>query len=365
MAGSRDAMMEMNGNRIVEELVRQGAYCGTRSPLYADVLYALAEDAPHSAWFGALQDAWRGRRFAVGWEAAHLLLAGLHYAALRGAAEELAAVYPSCGGHGAGAGAAAKAFLHRAPQEFWNLLATANVQTNEVGRSVVWMLAAAAFFGGRRTPFHLVELGASAGLNLIGDRLAHDCRVTREADPTTGVTDWKDAPLEILSRTGLDVHPLCLSREEDRLWLKACVWADDLSRLARLEHAMTVLLGLADESGAPRMERCTFAEAPEWLSARRPAVRGEGLLVFNSIATIYLDDRAYETLRHGLADALAPWDGRALWVEYERARGTRAGPLELRIHRVVDGRLDSRVAGWGEPRPRELRVRSEWESCVA
>lgn len=85
---------------------------------------------------------------------------------------------------------------------------------------------------------------------------------------------------------------------------------------------------------------------------------GEGLLVFNALSTVYLSNPEYAMLREHMVEALAPWDDRAIWVEYERTRGTVAGPLELTIHRVVDGALQSRVVATGEPRPQRLHLRA-------
>ena len=87
--------------------------------------------------------------------------------------------------------------------------------------------------------------------------------------------------------------------------------------------------------------------------------------MFNSIATIYLDDEAYGALQDGIARALAPWEGRALWVEYERARGATAGPLDVRVHRVHGAVLQTRVLGSGAPRPQALALRPGWDFCKA
>jgi hypothetical protein len=357
----------MDRIRLRRALAAQRAYCEQRSPFYAAVLRELEADA-HAAWLEAAEHAWRDRRFAVDWEAAHLLLACLHFWALRGASDEpqcggsaeLAALYPSCGGPGGDPGGAVKAFLDRAPAEFWERLRVGTVQTNEVGRSIAWMLAAAAAFGGRGMPFHLVELGASAGLNLIGDHLPQACRFTGQdamrPEPPAGWNRVHPA----LTRTGLDLCPRRLSDPQDRLWLKACVWADDFPRLERLDRATGIFLHLEGKPGGPQLVRCAFADAPAWLLANRRARPQQGLLVFNSIATIYLDEADYGSLRRGMASALAPWQDRALWVEYERARGASAGPLELMVHRVVDGRLQSRVLASGAPRPVELRVHEHW-----
>jgi hypothetical protein len=342
----------MERQRLIAALAAQREHCEGRSPLYAAVLAELEADARHAAWPGRLERAWRGRHFAVDWEAAHLLLAGMHYAALAGEAPELAAVYPSCGGDGRAPRGAARAFLARAPDAFWHRLRRAMVQTNEVGRSVAWMLAAASEFGARGLPFHLVELGCSAGLNLVGDHLPQRCDFIAD-DGSPPPAGWKRRH-PALSRAGLDLQPRRLEREEDRLWLKACVWADDLGRLDRLEHAIAVFLAMKEKV---RLERCSFADAPDWLAENLRPAGGEGLLVFNSIGTVYLDDDDYAALARGMARALAPWQGRAAWVEYERARGVDGGPLVLSVHRAAGGgRLETSVLASGAPRPVEMRL---------
>lgn len=360
-AGSPAAGMERE--RLIGVLAAQRRHCEGRAPTYVKVLEALVEDAAAGApWAELLEETWRGRTFAVAWEAAHLLLAGLHCWALNGKAPELSRTYPSCGGDGTGAGEAARAFLGRAPAEFWRQLRGAFVQTNEVDRSVAWMLAAAGAFGSRRMPFHLVELGASAGLNLIGDHLPHECRfVGEDGGPAAPPEGWDSRPHPVLTRAGLDIRPRRLADAEDRLWLKACVWADDLPRLRRLDRAIETYLGLEGRPSGPSLERCSFLDAPAWLAANRRPKRGEGLLVFNSIGTVYLSERDYRELVSGMTDALAPWEERAVWLEFERSRGPAPGPLELRVHKAGRAGLETRVLGSGEPRPRELRLAGGWD----
>ena len=344
--------MSMDRSRLLQALAAQRAYCERRSPLYAAVLRELEADAGRSpAWLARLEDAWRERRFAVDWEAAHLLLAGMHYAALAGEADELAALYPSCGGRAGEPRGAARAFLARASREFWERLRHGLVQTNEVGRSVAWMVAAAAAFGARNMAFHLVELGTSAGLNLVGDHVPQACRFS--ADEGAAAPAGWNGRHRVLTRAGLDLHPRRLAEAQDRRWLKACVWADDLPRLERLELAIEVFLGMQDQ---PRLERCSFADAPDWVLAHLEPKPGQGLLVFNSIGTVYLGEEAYGGLRRGMARALAPWQDRAVWVEYERARDAPEGPLELALHRAVAGGLRTEVIASGPPRPDRLRL---------
>lgn len=352
----------MDKPRFIAELAKQRAYCQGRSRLYHEVLLALEADAAVSpAWLSRVVDVWRTRRFIAGWEAVHLLLANMHRWALHGEAEELARVYPSCGGFRDGAGDAAVRFLRRAPSPFWNWLGSSRLQTNEAGRGVAWMLPAAAAFVPRGLPFHLVELGASAGLGLVADMLSLPCRFVAEPGCPPGLPPRQgQLSHAVLSRTGLDVHPLRLARPRDLLWLKACVWADDAARLARLDRAAGQFLELEAARMAPRVRRCDFAAAPGWLSAKLPAAADEGLLVFNASAAAFLGDEEYAALRRGMARALAPWGDRALWVECERPRGAEAGPHELTVHRARDGRLESRRLAVMDPRPREVRLLRGW-----
>jgi hypothetical protein len=157
----------------------------------------------------------------------------------------------------------------------------------------------------------------------------------------------------VLSRTGLDLAPRSIARARDRLWLKACVWADDVERLARLDRAMRKFLEMRER---PRLEPCAFADAPAWLLSNLKARLDEGLLVFNSIATVYLDAAAYAALKQGMTRALAPWGERAVWVEYERPRGEANAPLELRIHRSIGGALRTRILASGPPHAAALTL---------
>ena len=275
---SRPNVLRMDRGRLLSALASQRAYCERRSPLYAAVLRELEADAAHSpAWLARLEDAWRQRRFAVDWEVAHLLLAAMHYAALAGEADELAAVYPSCGGQA--------------------------------------------------------------------------CRFVAEQGAVVPAGWNRRHP--ILTRAGLDLRPRRVADWHDRLWLKACVWADDLPRLERLDLAIEVFLGKKNEI---RLERCAFADAPDWLLGALRPNPAAGLLVFNAIGTVYLDDEGYAHLRRGMARALAPWQGRAVWVEYERARERPAGPLELALHRPAGGGLRTEVIASGPPRPDRMTL---------
>ena len=206
---------------FLRELASHRAYCKDRSPLYYEILKALEGDAARSPrWLGMIENVWRTRRFPVGWESVHLLLACMHFWALRDEAPELAAVYPSCSGFRADSGAAAMAFLRRAPAAFWEKLRHSYLQTNEIGRSIAWLLPAAAAFRPRNLAFHLVEMGAAAGLNLIGDHIP-PCRVISTQERLPGLpSNWGGMPCDVITRRSGPAAAIVSNRDRR---LKACV----------------------------------------------------------------------------------------------------------------------------------------------
>jgi hypothetical protein len=88
--------------------------------------------------------------------------------------------------------------------------------------------------GGER-PLALVEVGASAGLNLLWDRYHYDYGEQSCGDPASPVQlhcalrGPSRPPLpqhmsDIASRIGLDLHPIDVHDEAEALWLRALIW---------------------------------------------------------------------------------------------------------------------------------------------
>lgn len=126
-------------------------------------------------------------------------------------------------------------------------LATRLPQTNEIGRSSL-LLAGFGRLAGHE--FTHLDVGASAGLNLLVDRLAYrdgnsgqlgsapvvlDC-VVRGDPPRLA----ESLPL-IVARLGLDSNPIDISDAGALRWLEACVWPDQADRFHRLEAAIEML----------------------------------------------------------------------------------------------------------------------------
>jgi hypothetical protein len=140
-------------------------------------------------------------------------------------------------------GAALRDALARHRDEVVALASSRRVQTNEVGRCAVVVPALPA------GPLALLEVGASAGLCLLLEHYRY-----RWDDVTVGPDDATftlacrtsgPAPIpkvlpEIVWRRGVDLAPVDVRDPDATRWLRACVWADQPERRARLEAALDV-----------------------------------------------------------------------------------------------------------------------------
>jgi hypothetical protein len=176
------------------------------------------------------------------------------------------------------------------------------VQTNEVQRSWALLPALLSLADGR--PLDLVELGPSAGLNLVWDRYAY--RYSSGA--------WGDGPLELTGddrvappsallgtevrvarRRGIDRHPIDVTTDEGALLLQSFVWADQADRLARLRAAVDVV-----RADPPQLIQGDYVrDLPRLLDDRLP---GTQVVVYETASTQYLDRRQRETLHAALRD---------------------------------------------------------------
>jgi hypothetical protein len=219
--------------------------------MYAELLGRLADDLEAD---GPTAEVLHGHEDDPGPSGLALRLAGsVHRLVLSGAADELAAYYPTVGGVWSSRGVdAVLDFLARRPEDVRPLLDQAP-QTNEVGRS-------AALLGGllrwvarhprpsRPVPIRLFEIGASGGLNLLADRFRYlDDSGAAWGDPDSPVVlhgAWRgaplpvDEPLVVAERGGCDVSPVDVATEDGRLTLSSYVWPDMTARYQRLAGAI-------------------------------------------------------------------------------------------------------------------------------
>lgn len=306
------------------------------SPLYAEVLRAVAHDlgrdGPCAAVLAGVADAPFGDAVLLRY------LAALHRLALAGQAPELAAHLPSTGGEpGRGLAAAVVATTEAHGPALVAALAE-GVQTNEVGRSAS-MLGGFLDVARGALPLRVLEVGASAGLNLLFDRYRYEAggaacgpadSPLRFAEPWVGRAPELDTPIDVVERRGCDVAPIDPSSAEGRLRLRSFVWPDQLERLARLDAALAVV----DLVGAPTVDR---GGAAAWTAAQlADRVPGVATVLAHSIVLQYLEPLERAALVDAIESAGARADAEApvAWLRLEPG-GDQA---ELRLTTWPGGR---------------------------
>lgn len=130
------------------------------------------------------------------------------------------------------------------------ILRTRLVQTNEVQRSSLLMPAFQFVASRTGRPLALIEIGTTAGLNLLWDAYAYsygdgqiygdsgsgvkiECELRGKLSPPLR----HELP-ETNFRVGIDLNPLDVNNADDVLWLKALVWPEHKKRMQLLESAV-------------------------------------------------------------------------------------------------------------------------------
>jgi hypothetical protein len=107
--------------------------------------------------------------------------------------------------------------------------------------------------------FAVVEIGASAGLNLFWDQYRYEyesaarapmvagdlgssvrigCAVRGTARPPLGPDDL--VATRVVRRIGVELDPISLDNPDDVAWLRALVWPERRERASRLDHAIAI-----------------------------------------------------------------------------------------------------------------------------
>ena len=252
-------------------------------------------------------------------------LGGVHRLVLTGQAPELARWFPTAGGAFAGdeaarTGAAAD-FVAACEAHRDDLVAALDVtvQTNEMARCAALAVGFTEVLRAMGLPLRLLEVGASAGLNLRWDRWRYDSGASSFGAPEAPVRfeanyaaphpdlsaplGWADAVAE---RRGCDRNPLDPTSEEGELLLRSFVWPDQADRHRRLDAALAV----AREVPVTVDRADAAAWAAEQLAEPRPGV---ATVLYHSIVWQYLPAET----RAGLIAA----------VDEAGARATAGAPL--------------------------------------
>jgi hypothetical protein len=182
-------------------------------------------------------------------------------------------------------------------------VATERVQTNEPRRC--WWLVPCFHEAARRTgadEFDCLELGCSAGLNLLWDRYGYEYTAgALDGWPVFGGEErGRAVPIAALprvrSRVGVDLAPPDLHTDEGVRLLKSFVWVGQERRLADLDAAVEVWRREPPEIVVGDL----VDELPELLRRRS---EGAVLLVWETAAFGYLPEERREQARALLAEA--------------------------------------------------------------
>ena len=145
-----------------------------------------------------------------------------------------------------------RAFCAQFDRELRHSVATRSTQTNEVNRCAALVPVLLIVAAEVHVPLGIVELGASAGLNLLFDRFHYrygDAGMLGDpASPVHLGTRFEGpnrppipATLPLAGRRiGIDLEPIDVRDPTATRWLQACLFADQLDRLQRLRAALAV-----------------------------------------------------------------------------------------------------------------------------
>jgi hypothetical protein len=221
-------------------------------------------------------------------------------------------------------------------------LESSEVQTNEVQRCTFLVPAFRAAAAETGQPLELLELGPSAGLNLLADRYRcvyangacgpEDARLVLTTDEGPGrvPAELLRGELEVRRRRGVDLAPVDATTDEGYLQLRSFVWPGLGERVARLDDAVATLRSASDR---PELIEGDYVALLPGILAARPA---DALtVVVDTFSTVFLPHEG----AGALADALeaAGTDGRPLaWVSVRRWDEQNGPPregfeLELRV----------------------------------
>lgn len=269
-------------------------------------------------------------------------------------------------------------------QAYAPFVQTATVQTNETGRGLAWLWP---LLHTSWREINLVDLGASAGLNLVAEQRAY-----RLYDPQTGeiladlglgqpvqfVTNVMNgnemlshhkkmlrttqpvSSIHLLSRIGCDLHPFSLDSTARELTLMSFIWGDQPDRLERLREGFTAWHKITRHTPIPLLPIDLPDELPTFLQ-RIPA-NDAPVLIYNTWMTTYLKDKGV-ALREHLGQWAAAQSRPVLWVQWEPLHGGPEPPEYGWCAWLVDlwqgGEHRRWQLGWIHPHGTVMQVRPE------
>ncbi len=301
----------------------QVAYCTASGAKVTARIIAAVRDLLERGEGGALFERLRNWPGAPLADALPLRLAGgIHALQLKGTEPALKPIYADQAGIDDAAIVAAVIAGHEAELLPW---LDGPPQTNEAGRSSNF-IAAMLWLADQGLPprFQCLEIGSSAGINLMLDRYHYDLggvQVGPEPGAMRFQPEWQgDAPpnrsFTIASTKGCDVAPVDLTDPVQALRLKAYIWPEHTVRFERMDAAIAEALKQAPD--LVHMNAADFVEA----ELAKPQTAGTTRMLMHSIVWQYVpeDQKARVTAAMEAAGARATAERPLAWVSLEANR---------------------------------------------
>ena len=335
------------------------------SPLYAVFGHAVAES---DELLDLANEALEGQ------PPPNVLFAAVHALLASKPGEPLAAYYPTLGGDRPADAEAADLlarFCRDYREELLPVIQTRLVQTNEVRRSAVLLPAFASIAEDSGKPLALIEIGPSAGLNLLFDRYQYrygDVQVGDPASPVVLDCEPRGAIPEltipkVVSRTGIDLNPLDVTKPDDVAWLRALLWPEHTDRRALMDAAIEV----ARQEPPTLLKGALFDRIPEFvLDARADATP----CLFATFVLNQFTPSMLERLRQLLLDLSTR---RELYLvvmgfsEFIKPGTARVGDTMVWVLRCRNGAGEYRLSSLANPHGRWIEPcpESQWQPWQA
>lgn len=315
------------------------------SPTYAELAAGVAEDGELLALAAQRQE---------GQPAPNMLFGAVQYLLLQGVEHPLAAHYPILAGPERPAGEAFplfRAFCLEHRERVAELVATRRTQTQVVRRCTCLLPAFGLVHREAGASLALIDVGASAGLNLNFDRYAYRylrngsevrrwgrgaAQVELKADLRGSGTPPEPArDILVASRDGIDLNPIDLADPDELLWLRALIWPEHVERHAQLVDAAAEL-----RESPIHLHRGDASRDLPHLLERVPAEAA--LVVYSTIAM-------YQIPREGRRRITAALEARSREQPVWRVALEGVHPPSLTLTRYRDGDGETELLARASP----------------
>ena len=340
---------------VATAFANQVAYCeNAGAPITARVVAGIAAVLQSDASNALIERirSWQGAPLA---DALPLRVAGgIHALHLAGSEPRLAPIYRGIGADDAAIiGEVMQA--HEAPLLPW---LDGPPQTNEAGRSANF-IAAMVWLAERGLPprFQCLEIGSSAGINLMLDRYRYDMGGVSVGpdDPVMQFApEWRGAlppsrEIAIVSTKGCDVAPVDLTDPAQALRLKAYIWPEHTVRFERMDAAI--------HAASERRPDLVRMNAADFVEAELALPQAEGIvrMLMHSIVWQYVPEDQQARVRAAMeaAGELATPERPLAWVSVEADRTVHRHMLKVRYW---PGGGDEVQLAWSHPHGADI----EW-----